>query len=123
MLQTSSGSAGKVAGDIASGDKTDGAAADDRKAAKNDGRRHDDKPRFSYQEKREYETIEADIEALELKNEELDQSIAANASDFAKLSALSAEKEKVETELMEKMERWEYLSNLAERIDSYNQNK
>lgn len=123
MLQTSSGSAGKVAGDIASGDKTDGAAADDLKAAKNDGRRHDDKPRFSYQEKREYETIEADIEALELKNEELDQSIAANASDFAKLSALSAEKEKVETELMEKMERWEYLSNLAERIDSYNQNK
>ena len=81
------------------------------------------KLKFSYQEQKDYETIEADIEALELKNEELDQSIAANASDFAKLSALSAEKEKVETELMEKMERWEYLSNLAERIDSYNQNK
>ena len=46
------------------------------------------------------------------KNEE----ISANATDFEKLSALSAEKEQLEAALSEKMDRWVYLNELAEKI-------
>ena len=38
------------------------------------------------------------------------------ASDFGKLNALTKEKEEVEAQLLEKMERWEYLEDLAEKI-------
>lgn len=74
------------------------------------------KLKFSYKEEREYATIEADIEALELKLEELDGEMLKVASDFGKLNALSKEKEEVERQLEEKMERWEYLEDLAQRI-------
>ena len=74
------------------------------------------KLKFSYKEEREYATIEADIEALELKLEELDGEMLKVASDFGKLNALSKEKEEVERQLEEKMERWEYLEDLAQKI-------
>lgn len=74
------------------------------------------KLKFSYKEEREYETIEADIEALETKLEELDVQMMTVASDFGKLNALTKEKEEVEKQLEEKMERWEYLEDLAQRI-------
>ena len=74
------------------------------------------KLKFTYKEEREYETIEADIEALEAKIEELDAKMLTVASDFGKLNALTKEKEEVEQQLEEKMERWEYLEDLAERI-------
>lgn len=74
------------------------------------------KLKFTYKEEREYETIEADIEALEAKIEDLDAKMLTVASDFGKLNALTKEKEEVEQQLEEKMERWEYLEDLAERI-------
>lgn len=74
------------------------------------------KLKFSYNEQREYETIEADIEKLESKIEELEANILKNASDFVKLNELTNEKTKAEAALEEKMERWEYLEDLAERI-------
>lgn len=74
------------------------------------------KLKFTYKEEREYETIEADIEALETKLEELDVKMLTVASDFGKLNALTKEKADVEQQLEEKMERWEYLEDLAERI-------
>ena len=74
------------------------------------------KLKFTYKEEREYETIEADIEALEAKIGELDAKMLTVASDFGKLNALTKEKEEVEQQLEEKMERWEYLEDLAERI-------
>lgn len=88
-------------------------------AAKPDSRatwKQEKKLKFSYKEEREYATIEADIEALEAKIEELDAKMMEVASDFGKLNALSKEKEEVERQLEEKMERWEYLEDLAERI-------
>ena len=75
-----------------------------------------DKLRFSYKEQREYESIEDEIAALEEKLERLDVDMAENASDFVKLDELSKEKEIVEQFLEEKMERWMYLQNLAEKI-------
>lgn len=74
------------------------------------------KPRFTYKEKKEYETIESDIEALELQLHDLEAAMAENARDYGKLAELQREKDVTEEALSEKMERWEYLSELAERL-------
>lgn len=74
------------------------------------------KLKFSYKEQREYETIEDDIAALEQKVEDLDNEMAANATNAAKLRELMEEKEQTEASLEEKMERWEYLEELAAKI-------
>lgn len=74
------------------------------------------KLKFTYKEQKEYDTIDEDIAALEEKIESLDAEMMANATNSAKLSELTAEKEKVEQQLEEKMERWVYLNDLAERI-------
>lgn len=79
--------------------------------------KHDKKVKFSYNEKREYETIEADIEKLENQIAELDEKIMKNASDFGKLNALTKEKDEVEAALLEKMDRWEYLEEIAQQIE------
>ena len=78
---------------------------------------HEKKVKFSYNEKREYETIEADIEKLENQIAELDRKILENASDFGKLNALTKEKDEVEAALLEKMDRWEYLEEIAQQIE------
>ena len=74
------------------------------------------KLKFSYKEQKEYETIDDDIATLESKIESLDAEMMANATNSAKLSELTAERERVEAALEEKMERWVYLNDLAEKI-------
>ena len=76
------------------------------------------KLKFSYKEKQEYETIEQDILDLEDKLESLDAEMAANATNSKRLSELAAEREQTEADLEHKMERWEYLEELAEKIDA-----
>lgn len=78
------------------------------------------KLKFSYKEQREYETIEDDIATLEQKLEQLDADMAANATNSVKLGELLAQKEQTEVLLEEKMERWEYLEDLAARIAEQN---
>ena len=100
-----------------------GVVAANIKAEKTDSRQtwgHQKKIKFTFNEQREYETIEADIEKLELEISELDQEMLKNASNYGKLNALSQEKEAKETLLMEKMERWEYLEDLAMKIAEQN---
>ncbi len=75
------------------------------------------KLKFSYQEQKEYETIEAQIAGLEEKIKILEVDILRNARDFAKLNELTAEKERTEQLLEEKMDRWMYLEDLAARIE------
>lgn len=74
------------------------------------------KLKFSYMEQKEFETIDEDITKLEEKLEKLDADMMANATNSAKLSELTLEKEFAEKQLEEKMERWVYLNDLAERI-------
>ena len=74
------------------------------------------KLKFSYNEQKEYETIEEDIEALETRIAEIEKEILKNSRDFVKLNELSKEKEEKEEALMLKMERWEYLEELAAKI-------
>ena len=75
------------------------------------------KLKFSYKEQKEFETIDEDIEKLEEKIAELEEQISKCATDFIKLNELMQEKEKTEAELSDKMERWVYLNDLAEKIE------
>ena len=74
------------------------------------------KLKFSYMEQKEFETIDEDIAKLEEKLEKLDADMMANATNSAKLSELTIEKQLAEKQMEEKMERWVYLNDLAERI-------
>lgn len=76
------------------------------------------KLKFSYKEQKEYETIDQDIADLEAKIEKLDQDILTNATNSGKLNELTKEKEEAETLLEEKMDRWVYLNDLAEKIEA-----
>ena len=75
------------------------------------------KLKFSFKEQREFETIDDEIAELEAKIEKLDQDIMANATNSGKLNELTKEKETAEAKLEEKMDRWVYLNDLAEKIE------
>lgn len=74
------------------------------------------KLKFSYKEQKEWDTIEDDIAVLEEKIADLDAQMEAAASSYDKLNTLMAEKAGQEALLEEKMERWMYLNELAEKI-------
>lgn len=93
-----------------------GSEAGGRAAYENYRANRERKLKFSYKEKQEYETIEQDILDLEEKLESLDAEMAANATNSKRLSELAAEREQTEADLEYKMERWEYLEELAEKI-------
>ena len=102
LVKTKSSSAGK---------------SDSDKTEKEEYKIRNKKLKFSYNEKREYETIEDDIAKLEEKIEKLDGEIVKNATNSVKLRELMESKEETETLLMEKMDRWEYLEDLAKKIE------
>lgn len=89
-------------------------AADDTSLKKIKNRQ--EKQRFSYKEQKEYETIDAEIAALEEKIKKIESDMTENVRDFVKLNELAKEKEKTELLLEEKMERWMYLQELAEKM-------
>ncbi len=90
-----------------------------KKEAREDYRKNRDrKLKFTYAEQKEYETIDEDIEKIELRIEEVEDQILKVATDFVKLNQLTAEKEELEAQLEHKMERWEYLNELAEKIEN-----
>lgn len=72
--------------------------------------------KFTYKEQKEYESIDDDIAALESDIERIDSEMAKCATDYGKLNDLSKEKAEKEKQLEEKMDRWVYLNDLAERI-------
>lgn len=77
---------------------------------------HSKKLKFTYQEQKEYETIDDDIAALEADIEVLDGKIAEAASQYSKLNELMQEKAEKEAALEYKMDRWVYLNDLVEQI-------
>ena len=82
------------------------------------GQNRPQKLKFSYKEEREYETIDDDIEKLEDLIATLENDIMANATNSVKLRELMAKKEEAEKQLEEKMDRWVYLNDLAEKIEA-----
>ena len=87
---------------------------------KRDGRNQREKLKFSFKEQREYEQIDQVIAELEEKIEETEQQIRSNSSDYTALQQLTQEKEELGEQLAQKMERWVYLNDLAERIAEQN---
>lgn len=79
--------------------------------------------RMSYQEKQDFLHIEDEIAALEARVAEIEAEYATSASDFQRLTALDKEREEVETKLLERMERWEYLTELQAEIESEKESK
>jgi ATP-binding cassette subfamily F protein uup len=75
------------------------------------------KPKFTYQEQREFDTIDEVIADLEKKIEETEVAIGKASTDYTKLNELMKQKEDLEKSLEEKMDRWVYLNDLAEQIE------
>lgn len=75
------------------------------------------KLKFTYQEQKDFETIDEDIEKLEEQQTHLEEKILEAASNYGKLAELMKQKEELSEKLDEKMQRWEYLNDLAERIE------
>ena len=67
---------------------------------------------MTYFEKQEWETIEADIKALEERISEIEAAMLDNGSDFTRLSELQQELDEQNEKLLEKYERYEYLRGL-----------
>ncbi|MEO2263132.1 ABC-F family ATP-binding cassette domain-containing protein [Dorea sp. YH-dor228] len=88
----------------------------DKDANKDAWKQHEKKIRFTYKEQKEFESIDDDIAELEGKIEKLDQEIAQNVTNSARLNELLKEKEQIEQALDEKMDRWVYLNDLNEQI-------
>lgn len=72
----------------------------------------EDKKRMSYFEKQEWATIEDEIADLEAKIEEIEAAMLENASDYGQLASLQRDLDTANETLLEKYERYEYLSEL-----------
>ena len=103
--ETSTGTAAAGTQGNTASDDTDAKEAQKKKSMETWG--HEKKLKFTYKEQKEYETIEADIEKLETRLSEIDDEMVKNATNFGKLNELTKEKEDLEGQLMEKMDRWE----------------
>ena len=77
----------------------------------------DKKLKFTFQEQKDFETIDEDIEKLEEQLKHLEEEMLEAASNYGKLGELMQQKEDLSGKLDEKMQRWEYLNDLAERIE------
>lgn len=80
-------------------------------------------PRFTSQEKKEFDNIENVIEDIENKIKKLRDEELLYATDYQKLIEIGNQKEELELLLLEKLERWEYLNNINEQIIEYRNNK
>lgn len=69
-----------------------------------------EKKKLTYNEQKEWETIEDEIESLEQKVSEIQEEMTHQGSDFTALGDLQKELDETNALLDEKMERWDYLS-------------
>ncbi len=87
-----------------------------RKADSDSTRRQGRKLKFSYKEQKEWETIEEEISLLEEEIQDLEKEMEEASSNYGRLQELMGEKEQKEAKLEERMDRWMYLNDLAEKI-------
>ena len=99
------------------------AITEEPKEKKTEVKQKTEKIKFTYQEEKEYASIESDISTLEEKIAQCDIDMVNNSTDFVKLNDLNKEKEKMEEELLLKMDRWEYLMEKAEQIAQQKKSK
>lgn len=80
------------------------------------------KLKFTFNEQREFDTIDDDIALLEDKIQSIDDNLDKYSTDFTKLQEMLDEKASLEKDLEYKYERWEYLNNLADEIENLKNN-
>ncbi|MBP3319790.1 MAG: ATP-binding cassette domain-containing protein [Ruminiclostridium sp.] len=86
------------------------------KAPKQEKPARQKKLKFTFKEQHEFNTIEDDIAALEETIAQVETDMSAAGSDYVKLQELTEKQTRLSAELEEKMDRWMYLTDLAERI-------
>lgn len=75
------------------------------------------KLKFSFKEQQEYDNIDDEIAGLEAEIQAISSQVDEQAANFDALQKLLQQKSEIEQVLDQKMERWEYLNDLAERIE------
>lgn len=95
----------------------------DNNSVKKEKPKNNQKLKFTFNEQREFDSIDEDIAQLEEKIKTIDESLDKYSTDFTKLQEMLDEKSNLEKELEYKYERWEYLNNLAEEIENVKANK
>ena len=109
--------AGNPKAGVKSDKSKDEKSEEDSKSSKKTWNGGPKKLRFTYQEQKDWDVIESQIEKLEEEIADLDVQMEKAASDFVKLKELMDRKAQAESELDAKMERWMYLNDLAEKIE------
>ena len=109
--------AGNPKAGVKSDKSKDEKSEEDSKSSKKTWNGGPQKLRFTYQEQKDWDVIESQIEKLEEEIADLDVQMEKAASDFVKLKELMDRKAQAESELDVKMERWMYLNDLAEKIE------
>ena len=100
-----------------SSSKNAGRNSEAQQAAEKSGNRSR-KLKFSFNEQREYAKIDSDIAELEDALLTVAKDMETEASNYIRLQELMAQKESLENALNEKMIRWVYLNDLAEKIEN-----
>lgn len=95
----------------------------DTNSIKKERPKNSQKLKFTFNEQREFDSIDEDIDQLEEKINTIDESLNKYSTDFTKLQEMVNEKSNLEKKLEYKYERWEYLNNLAEEIENAKANK
>ena len=109
--------AGNPKAGVKSDKSKDEKSEEDSKSSKKTWNGGPKKLRFTYQEQKDWDVIESQIEKLEEEIAGLEVQMEKAASDFVKLKELMDRKAQAESELEAKMERWMYLNDLAEKIE------
>ena len=109
--------AGNPKAGVKSDKSKDEKTEEDSKSSKKTWNGGPKKLRFTYQEQKDWDVIESQIEKLEEEIAGLEVQMEKAASDFVKLKELMDRKAQAESELDAKMERWMYLNDLAEKIE------
>lgn len=92
-------------------------------STKSSWKQKEPKLKFTYQEQKEFEIIDSEIASLEVQLKEVNHQIEEAASNYSVLAELTQSKEALEQQLEEKMERWVYLNDLAEQIETAKNNQ
>lgn len=72
------------------------------------------KTKLTYAEKLEWDHIDEEIDQLDTRQKQIEEEMAANGDNYAKLAELQKELDGVQKALAEKTERWEYLSEFVD---------
>ena len=72
------------------------------------------KTKLTYAEKLEWDHIDEEIDQLDTRQKQIEEEMAANGDNYAKLAELQKELDGVQKALAEKTARWEYLSEFVD---------